>query len=57
MSPPTPRDPTPAPGVRAPAALPARHVRTRYARALVCARCGQDWPCMFVLVGETWRGR
>lgn len=31
--------------------LPDNHIPTVYARAKVCARCGQDWPCQSALLG------
>lgn len=33
------------------------HEATRYAHALVCRRCGQDWPCTFyrgVPIRDRW---
>ncbi len=31
--------------------LPNNHMPTVYARAKVCARCGQDWPCQSAVQG------
>ena len=31
--------------------LPDNHMPTIYARAKVCARCGQNWPCQSAVQG------